>query len=121
MPQLAGSVEVLTQTEPQTVWPVGQLVRQTPAVQTCPALHAMPQPPQLAGSLCVLTQTEPHAVWPVGHEMTQRPPEHTWPELHAVPHMPQLARSPWRSAQTPTAPDMHAVCPSGHDTRHAPA
>ena len=55
-PQLLTSVAVLTQAEPQYVWPVAQ--PQTPARQSWPVGQRLPHEPQLVASLLRLTQRE---------------------------------------------------------------
>jgi hypothetical protein len=60
MPQLLGSVAVVTQAPPQfCVFPLHVDVH-TPAEQTSFAAHALPHAPQFAGSVAVWTQASPH-------------------------------------------------------------
>ena len=68
VPQLSGSVCVLTQAPLQYVWPPEQLV-QRPPQQNMPSApeHESPHVPQLLLSVCALTQALPQRVRPVGH------------------------------------------------------
>ena len=56
VPQLAGSVAVITHAPPQRVAPAGQLEVQRPLAQVWPDGHAVPHAPQLAVSVAVSTQ-----------------------------------------------------------------
>jgi hypothetical protein len=59
-----------------------------PALQTCVAEHAVPQPPQLNGSFASFTQTPSQSVVPCGH--WHWPLTHEAVAGHFVPHAPQL-------------------------------
>ena len=68
------------------------VVVQVPALQTCPAAHALPHAPQLATSTLVSLHVPLQLVRPP-HENSQLPPLQTWPPVHEVPHVPQLSLS----------------------------
>jgi hypothetical protein len=59
-PQLPGSVDVLAQTLPHSVWVAAQFSLQLPALQTSPVLQTTSQLPQCAGSFWVSAQLAPH-------------------------------------------------------------
>jgi hypothetical protein len=109
-PQLLGLVDVLTQAEPHTVEPVGQL--HCPDVHMPPDLQATPQAPQLLGSLVVLTHVPLQLICPPEHWEIHVPDEHVWPLGHAVPQAPQLFGSVWVLMHVPpqdTCPAAHAL------------
>jgi hypothetical protein len=60
MPQLLGSVTVVTQAPPQFCVFLLHAEVQAPAEQTSFAAHALPHAPQFAGSVAVCTQASPH-------------------------------------------------------------
>src|SRR5581483_5306573 len=66
-PQLAGSLVMSTQAEPQWVKPAAQVNPQEPPVQVADAwaggMHTVPHPPQLAMSVLVLTSQPLPGVW----------------------------------------------------------
>ena len=62
---------VETHCELQSCSPLGQLVEQTPPLQTWPELHAWPHVPQFAVLVEVLTQALLHSVSPEGQLVPQ--------------------------------------------------
>ena len=105
IPQLAGSMAVFAQYDPEAPVQVArgdaQVAPQVPVEHTCPAGQAWPHTPQLRLSVCTFTQAPAHVVCPMAHETTHIPPEHTLPAGHALPHEPQLALSLWRLEHAP--------------------
>lgn len=59
-PQLAGSVDALTQLEPHDVRPTAQADWHVPFAHVSPAAHACPHEPQLFASLVSSTHEPPH-------------------------------------------------------------
>lgn len=107
MPQLAWSVAVLVQAEPQRVWPVAQLetaVAQTPAAQYSSAAQAVPQPPQWAGSFFGSTHFPPQALSFALQLTAQTPLLHCSPAAQAFPQTPQLRTS--TSSETHSLPQV---------------
>jgi hypothetical protein len=62
VPQLAGSLAVVTHAPLQFVWPLGHTSMQVPLEQTCPAGQVLLQVPQLLGSVASVTHAPLHAV-----------------------------------------------------------
>lgn len=97
LPQLAGSVCVLTQTLLQLVWPAAHETTQLPPRHEVPPGQTWPQVPQLSLSLTALTQLVPHKICPEGQPHC--PFVQIWPALQAFPQAPQLAGSLRTSTQ----------------------
>jgi hypothetical protein len=77
VPQFARSVVRSRQTPPQFASPLPHDVWHMPALQICPAAHAMPQPPQFSRSLVRSRQTPPQFISAALHVTTHAPVEHT--------------------------------------------
>jgi hypothetical protein len=73
-PQWRESVVTSTQVPPQ-FWVPAAVHESThwAALQTCSAVHWLPQVPQLVDSVWRSTQTEPQSVWPLGHALPEPP------------------------------------------------
>jgi hypothetical protein len=84
LPQLAGSVLVLTHLVPHSLVPLGHW--HLPWLQICPLRQVFPQEPQLVRLVCVLRQL---------------PPQQEVPLLHAVAQVPQWPLLVWRLTQVP--------------------
>jgi hypothetical protein len=99
VPQLLGSVVVLTHKLEQTVCPTGQVIVQTPLMHNWPDAQSLEQAPQLLSSE-VRSRHEPEqSVRPEGQ--THLLAEQILPPLHFVPQIPQLLRSEVVSTQIP--------------------
>jgi hypothetical protein len=72
-PQLAGSLEVLTQLPAQLVCPDAQVTVQVALEQTWFDAHTCPQPPQLSWSEASVTQAPEQFVVPDGHVSVHPP------------------------------------------------
>jgi hypothetical protein len=94
---------VSTQAPPHAVSAPAHIAVQTPALQTCPAAHALPQAPQFVASVVTLTHAPPQAVWPTGH--VHAPALHELPPPHREPQAPQFSGSDCSCTQAPP----HAV------------
>jgi hypothetical protein len=134
-PQWARSLEGSTHVLAQFTCEPGHDTEHAPALQTCPATHAVPATPPLVPhpavapqwmrSLAVSTHVPPQFTCPPGHETEQVPPLQTSPAAHVVPAFaprqselaPQNFRSVTGSAQVPP----QLSCVPGHDTAHVPA
>jgi hypothetical protein len=70
VPQLAESICVLRQAEPQSICPVGHT--HAPPVHAAPAGHTVPHAPQLLVSRPVSTHTPAQRRWPAGQPLPGR-------------------------------------------------
>jgi hypothetical protein len=95
LPQLFGSVAVITHAPLQLICPAGHV--QEPPTQLWPAAQMLPHWPQFATLVIRSTQLDPHGV-PLAHSVPQVPCEQTVPTGHTLPHVPQLFPSELRSA-----------------------
>jgi hypothetical protein len=112
-PQWPGSLASAAQIPPHWVSPFGQVVPQTPLLQTSPALQAAKQSPQFVTEVAVSTHVRPHAVVPAGHVLVQAPLTQTCATPHAVVHEPQWLGSELRSVQLP-----RQLAPAGQTCEH---
>jgi hypothetical protein len=107
-PQWAVLVIVSTHAFEQSIWPAVEQPH-TPALQTDPAGHALPQAPQLSALLIVSTQAPPvHWVSPPAQLAWHELPLHTCPDAHLLPQVPQLFASAGMHAPP------HASSPAVH-------
>jgi hypothetical protein len=99
VPQLFGSLAVVTQAPPQEVWPEAQVLLQRPPVQTWPSAQTMPHRPQWPGSLARFAHWggEPHETLPTGQPQVLL--AQTIPPVQRIPQPPQLLASEVRSTQ----------------------
>ena len=80
----------------QAVWPLEQVWRQDPWLQTFPAAQAFPQEPQFAGSFASFVQKAPGPLPQasgVAAGQAQLPFAQAWPAGQAFPQAPQLLAS----------------------------
>jgi hypothetical protein len=99
VPQLVGSLAVVTQAPPQEVWPVAQVLLHRPPVQTWLSPQAMAHRPQCWGSLVRFAHWggEPHDTLPAGQPQALL--AQTMPPVQRIPQPPQLSESEVRSTQ----------------------
>lgn len=110
------SVLRLSQTPLQFVSAAWHERPQTPAAQTCPAAHAVPQVPQLWLSVCRLSQTPLQAVRLAWQESVHAPLEQTAPAAQTVPQVPQLLGSFRRLSHVP----LQLLSPAWQERLHVP-
>jgi len=88
VPQLRGSLNVLTQAPEHAVSPPVHVV-QPPEMQTVPAPHVVVQLPQCIESFDVSTQAPLQSVRPAEHPTTQLLAVHVMPVVQTIVQLPQ--------------------------------
>lgn len=115
LPQLAGSVAVVTQLFPHALWPDGHT--QVPPTQDWPETQPLLQPPQFAESVSAFTHAVPHWRRPCAQETEQVPLEQTSFAAQLFPQPPQFWALVCRFTQAPP----HSASPGpAHEGTHAP-
>lgn len=124
-PQFAGSEDRLTQEPLQLVSPVPQVWVQTPLLQTCPEVQAIPHVPQCAPSVPRFTShpllaSPSQSANPAEQLATVQAPALqaavAFARLHTLPHPPQLAGSELTLTSHPSvASPSQSAQPASHD------